>query len=214
MIEIICSTGSFFDTPTQHNDKYLLCIPIDQLQLKLSSSLPISPVPFSSSLTLNQPPCEFVMEEFSIHQFIPDDEWFSEPFVSSSTGYKFCLQVVANGMMSSAGCDVSICIKLMRGEYDNRLKWPFQGEITVQILNWRSDQKHATRVINFNSAAKKYGACDRVPSGCPGDRAPKGWGVLPFIPHSYLPYNESRNTEFVRNNCLCLRVSNVIVHST
>ncbi len=120
-----------------------------------------------------------------------------------------CLQVVPNGMMSSAGKDVSICVKLMRGERDDQLTWPFQGKITVQILNWSCDQRHATRVIDFNADAKRYGACGRVPVGCPGDRAIKGWGILPFLPHGYLPFNKERNTEFMRNNRLCIRVVSI-----
>ena len=172
-----------------------------------SSSLPMSPV--ASPTTYKQPPCEFVIGQFQRYLSSPDAEWYSEPFVSDVQGYKFCLQVVANGMMTSAGSDVSICIKLMRGDYDDQLKWPFQGEITVQILNWVCDQRHATRVIDFNSDAKRYGACGRVLNGCMGDRAAKGWGILPFLPHAYLPFNKDRNTEFMKNNRLCIRVAGI-----
>ncbi len=192
--------------------KIVFVLFIDQLQVKkLHSSPPLPISPIASPTTHKQPPCEFVINQF--HQYLskPDAEWYSEPFVSDLHGYKFCLQVVANGMMSSAGSDVSICIKLMKGEYDDQLKWPFQGKITVQILNWICDQRHATRVIEFNIDAKRYGACGRVPTGCIGDRATKGWGILPFLPHGYLPFNKERNTEFMRNSRVCIRVAAMTV---
>ena len=170
-------------------------------------ALPISPV--ASPTNLKMPPCEFIMDQFNQYLKTPDAEWYSEPFVSDVRGYKFCLQVVPNGMLSSAGKDVSICVKLMKGDCDDSLKWPFQGKITIQILNWVADQRHATRVIDFNTDARRYGACGRVPSGTTGERAMKGWGILPFLPHGYLPFNKERNTEFTRNNRLCIRVASV-----
>ena len=37
----------------------------------------------------------------------------------------------------------------MRGENDNELEWPFEGDIRVELLNWRVD-KHHLRTIDFN----------------------------------------------------------------
>ena len=177
---------------------------LDQLQQSLSlapSSLPKYIVP----------PCKFTMEHFDHHRQV-GDEWFSEPFVSGPGGYKFCLEVIAAGIQPTAGASISICIKLMRGENDSCLRWPFRGTITVQILNWREDKMHATRVIEFDEAAIRYGACGAVPCGLLGDRAAKGWGVLQFLPHSYLSYNPTHNTEFVCNDCLRLSITDIIIH--
>lgn len=165
--------------------------------------------PVASPTTLKQPPCEFVIEQFDRYLSTPDAEWYSDPFVSDIRGYKFCLQVVPHGMMSSAGSDISVCVKLMRGDHDDQLKWPFQGKIVVQILNWLCDQRHASRTIEFNADARRYGACGRVPLGCIGDRATKGWGILPFLPHGYLPFNRERNTKFMKDNCVCIRVMSI-----
>ena len=188
-----------------------MCVSTDQLQSRsVQSSVLLPMTPVASPTSLRLPPCEFVVDQFSCYLKTPDSVWFSDPFLSDTQGYKFCLEVVPNGMMSSAGSDVSICVKLMRGEFDDQLKWPFQGKITVQILNWICDQRHATRVIDFNVDARRYGACGRVPVGCVGDRAPKGWGILPFLPHSYLPYNRERQTEFIRNDSVCIRVASVV----
>ena len=148
------------------------------------------------------------MEKFSHHKQV-EDEWFSEPFVSGPNGYKFCLEVIAAGIQPVANASISICVKLMRGDSDDSLKWPFVGTITVQILNWREDKMHATRPIEFNDAAIKYGASGRVPCGLLGDRAAKGWGMTQFLPHSYLHYNPAHNTEFLCNDCLRLCVTDI-----
>ena len=39
-------------------------------------------------------------------------------------GYKMCLAVYANRVGFGAGSRVSVAIILLRGEYDDRLKWP------------------------------------------------------------------------------------------
>ena len=38
----------------------------------------------------------------------------------------------------------------MRGEYDNELEWPFEGDIRVELLNWRADKNHHSDTISFN----------------------------------------------------------------
>ena len=37
---------------------------------------------------------------------------------------------------------ISIFACLMRGDYDNDLRWPFDGDIVVELLNWREDNHH------------------------------------------------------------------------
>ena len=38
----------------------------------------------------------------------------------------------------------------MRGEFDDRLKWPFRGDITIQLLNQERDEGHVVRAIQFD----------------------------------------------------------------
>ena len=114
-------------------------------------------------------------------------------------------------MGTSAGKDVSVCVKLMKGEYDNYLTFPFYGDITVQIRNHQGDFKHASRVISFAGPAALYGASHRVLHETPdsGGRAEKGWGIAAFIPHSYIPCNHQKQTEFVRNDILTIRITKI-----
>ena len=47
----------------------------------------------------------------------------------------------------SSGCgngahDVSVNAFLMKGEHDDQLQWPFEGNLIIELLNWREDQGH------------------------------------------------------------------------
>ena len=44
------------------------------------------------------------------------------------------------------GTHVSVYAYLMRGEFDDHLKWPFQGHVTVAMLNQLEDNHHATKI--------------------------------------------------------------------
>ena len=49
--------------------------------------------------------------------------WHSLPFYYKE-GYKMCLAVYANGVGKGAGTHVSVSLVLLRGCYDDQLKWP------------------------------------------------------------------------------------------
>ena len=64
--------------------------------------------------------------------------WCSPPFYLRE-GYKMCLSVYANGVGAGAGTHVSLGICLLRGELDNRLKWPVkcsQPHSLFDTLSW------------------------------------------------------------------------------
>ena len=41
-------------------------------------------------------------------------------------------------------------LALLPGEYDDILEWPFQGEVTVELLNQKEDKGHDSTKIIFN----------------------------------------------------------------
>ena len=109
------------------------------------------------------------------------DTWYSPPFDTHLGGYKMCLRVDPNGFGDGKGTHVSVFVHLMRGEYDDKLKWPFRGEITIQLLNQRRDERHLERTIPFDHD-------DEVDDAYAGrvvgwnERA-GGWGFHKFIAH-------------------------------
>ena len=120
-----------------------------------------------------------------------------------------CLSVAANGYGSGAGTHVSVRVCLMRGEHDDKLKWPFQGDIPIQLLNQKQDQEHVEYTSDFGDEAIAYGSAARVTSG---ERATKGRGIFQFISHTKVE-SPTWTAQYLHNDCLKWRVANIVVHS-
>ena len=153
------------------------------------------------------PPVTMVMRGF-ISWKMRDLRWFSPSFYSHIGGYKMCLGVDANGVLSAAGTHVTVAVRLMRGEYDDNLVWPFRGDVTLHLVNRKVDEGHVEWTIHFN---------DRTPDDIAGrvmegELAPDGWGQFQFISHSALDYG--RNTDFFDKDALKFRVTSVKVRSS
>ena len=96
----------------------------------------------------------------------------------------------------------------MRGEYDNELEWPFEGDIRVELLNWRADKNHHSYTICFNRYSDPDGNTLLVSLI---KRLELVMAVAQFISHTDLA--PTTNTEYLRDDYLKLRVS-AIVYST
>ena len=147
-------------------------------------------------------PPDIVMTDFEEHKKA-DNRWFSPPFYSHIGGYKMCLCVIANGFGKGKGTHVTVSFYMMRGENDDHLKWPFRGEITVQLLNQTRDEKHWKETINFNDDAG-----DNRVIGL--ERATRSWGRLLFITHTKL---NTEDKQYLKNDCLKFRVTNIFIKS-
>ena len=131
------------------------------------------------------------------------EDWCSPGFYSSPVGYKMSLNVIANGHGDVKGTHVSCFICLMAGEYDDMLEWPFQGEVTVELLNQLEDKNHKKITIRYNDLTED--ACkQRVQSQ---DRTAKGWGRRQFISHEELEHNPAANCQYLKDDSLYFRVN-------
>ena len=148
------------------------------------------------------PPSIIVMPRFSWQKKVSDD-WYSKPFYSAPGGYKLCLSVDANGLASGKCTHISVFVFLMKGENDDCLQWPFQHYVTFGILNWKRDESHVIKTINFKTAPQD--SKDRVTSG----QKAIGWGFSKFLPHSSLSDSADKNTQYLYQDCLCLQVLKV-----
>ena len=150
-------------------------------------------------------PVVIKFSEFSKHK-ICKDVWYSPGFYTSAGGYKIRHCFYANGAHNGQGTHVSSYVNLMPGEYDDTLDWPFQGEVTVELLNQLEDKNHYKRVIPFNDKTSDKCKCRKEKEDT------NGWGHHKFIPHTDLGLNSSTNTQYLKNDILYFRVS-VNVHS-
>ena len=155
------------------------------------------------------PPFYFTINNFE-HYKKNDLWWHSLPFYSHSGGHKLLAAVHANGYSTRKGTHVSVFVGVMRGEYDDQLKWPFTGEVTVRLLNMNKsggstqNTGHKNMTICFDNSTPLPSRCK--PEGC---NSLPSWGYYDFVSHSDLPYNAAKNTVYLRDGQLRFVVTKV-----
>ena len=80
---------------------------------------------------IQAPPVTLIMPDYSAYSSgqKSGQYWVSRPFYSDAQpSYKLCLSVRASG-------NLSVYVRLMRGEFDNQLDWPFNANITIKLKN-------------------------------------------------------------------------------
>ena len=119
------------------------------------------------------------------------------------------LFVYLNAYKSAKGTHISVRPCIMKGEHDEDLRW---RDVIVELLNWRQDNEHQTRILEFNSDTDPDGSCSaRVETF---DLTNKPWyGCYDLLSHSSLSYDPSTNTEYLHDDCLLMRVRKVRVYS-
>ena len=100
--------------------------------------------------------------------------WYSEPFLSHPGGYQMCLRVYKNGLQSGEGTHLSVFIRMIKGNEDEFLPWPFQGSVTFVLLNQAKNENHIKR-----SSAFTENTGQRIMTGIWGKN---GVGSEKFIP--------------------------------
>ena len=147
------------------------------------------------------PPCIRTLDNFSVYKRT-NATWGSQPFYTSVNGYKLQLRIDANGEGSGAGTHLSLYVRLMKGDNDDKLSFPLNATITVQILNILSDSNHREGTIDHYNAPVE----DRT-RVTEREIAPGGRGFPKFISHTELLDN------FTDNDKLYIRIVSVDIIS-
>ena len=161
---------------------------------------------------LQSPPVQTVMSNFNSYKN-SDEEWYSPSFLSHTNGYEMCLCIVANGDDVGQGTHLSLYIHLMAGKNDDKLSWPFRGEVKVQLITHRNDRNHYEQNMVFNDSSNVQ-ACSRVINGIPvkaGLANKVGGGKALFIGQDKLQANTS---DFLEEDSIIICIKEVIIHSS
>ncbi|XP_003383554.1 PREDICTED: TNF receptor-associated factor 4-like [Amphimedon queenslandica] len=142
-----------------------------QMAIKRVDSLQMKSIGNSSSQV-------FKMTNPSSYKY-NDQVWYSPSFYTSPGGYKMMLCVYANGYGKGKGTHLSCYTVLVPGEYDDELGWPFQGEVTVELLNQHEDKNHKKLVIKYDQSTPED-CKKRVTKNKVSDK----WGEDQFFAHS------------------------------
>ena len=128
--------------------------------------------------------------------------WLSEGIYSSSGGYKMGLNVHSSCSHFDEQTHLSVFVYLTPGENDDTIEWPFQGEVTVELLNQISDSNHKIMKKVFNEKTmdqvknRKYDLDDTT-----------GYGSKTFMTFEELENPVHLGTQYLVNDTLYFRVT-------
>ena len=106
-----------------------------------------------------------------------------------------CIEVAANGFEKGEGSHISVFINLMKGDYDDNLKWPIATRKSdLKLLNQLRNRDHHTVTIVYPKEDNEK-SMQRVVER---DRAEL---VYAFIPHVDLEFNAAKNCQYLKDNC-------------
>ena len=124
-------------------------------------------------------------------------DWYSPPYYTHSHGYKMCMNVY----LKPTNNDLRVYSYLLPGEYDDDLKWPFRGTVVVQLLNQLSEDDHYDYVFDYSRAN------DRESQMVTSDeRSYYKVTCSLYLPLADLKYNSSKGCQYLKNDCLKLKV--------
>ena len=143
--------------------------------------------------------------DFKVNYASEEEEVYLPSFYTHPHGYRMSLEVDPKGFGGGKGTHVSVFTYLMKGPFDDHLKWPFRGEITIQIVNQDGDHDHVEKTIPYN---------DKTPDANAGrvtDNKVRaiGRGKHKFLAHTDLGYNAARKTQYLKDDIIIVRVVRV-----
>ena len=142
--------------------------------------------------------------DFRVKYESEEEEVYLPSFYTHPHGYRMCLEVYPKGFGCGKGTHVSVLTRLMKGPFDDHLKWPFRGEITIQIANQDGDHDHVEVTIPYNSETRENYA-GRVT----GKERAGGQGNYKFLTHTALGYNAIKKTQYLKDDIIIVRVVRV-----
>jgi len=124
-------------------------------------------------------------------------ELVSVPFFTSQCGYRLQASLFLNGNGSGEGTHVSAYIKILPGEFDAILRWPFRHTVSFSLLDQNEDRSAACNVVESFIPDPSWPNFKR-PSRAPDQL---GFGFPKFVPHEML-----KARKYVRDDCLFIKI--------
>ena len=143
--------------------------------------------------------------DFKVNYASKEEEIYTPSFYTHPHGYRMYIRVDPKGFGDGKGTHVSVFTCLMKGPFDDHLKWPFRGEITIQIVNQDGDHDHVEKTIHYNDET----ADDDVAGEVTDEERAIGWGEYEFLAHTDLGYNGARKTQYLEDDIIIVRVVRV-----
>ena len=125
-------------------------------------------------------------------------ELISSPFYTSQQcGYKLQASLFLNGNGAGENSHMSVYIKLLPGEFDGILRWPFKHTVSFTMLDQTPERKDAVNVVESFLPDPSWPNFQR-PSRQPDQL---GFGFPKFVPHELL---SARN--YIKEDSLFIKI--------
>ncbi|CAF3767103.1 unnamed protein product [Rotaria sp. Silwood1] len=120
---------------------------------------------------------------------------YSSSFYSFPNGYKISLRLFLNGDTKARGTYMSLYFALMRGNYDNVLRWPFQFKVTFTLLSHLLPSNNQTKCFWPNTESIAFQR--------PRNDMNIAYGISKFVPLKLFEQNEDH---YVNNDSMFIKV--------
>ena len=124
-------------------------------------------------------------------------ELISMPFYTSQCGYKLQASLFVNGNGAGEDTHMSVYIKILPGEYDGILRWPFKHTVSFTLLDQAAERKNAINVVESFLPDPSWPNFQR-PSQEPDQL---GFGFPKFVSHEMLG---TRN--YVKDDAMFIKI--------
>ena len=133
-------------------------------------------------------------------------DFVSAPFYSHPRGYKMDVSVEFNVVeRSKRGGYLDLYVSILRGEFDDQLKWPFDGEVTVQAYNRTLERWDKEEKLRLNKEE-----CDLDIVGRQVDiLSSAGWGCLKWLSFRDLKARYVKDTNTFRLRVVSVKVNSI-----
>ena len=126
----------------------------------------------------------------------------SPPFYTHRYGYKLQLSAFLNGNGSGLNSHMSLYIRVMAGDYDSLLEWPFSHDITFNILDQgdplSSKRSHISVRFTPDPTWKNF----QQPSLDSANDSTLGFGYPKFVSHK-----ELKDNNYLKGNALFIKAT-------
>ena len=123
-------------------------------------------------------PAELTLSNFNKYE-PGNEDWYSTPFCTHSGGYKLCLKAGVRSRDDGGGKYVTLNLLLMKGRFDENLRWPLKAKFKVVLLRCGSEEGHHTDTINFRDTTEQ--GCSLGHRVTETERATRGPEIHNFI---------------------------------
>lgn len=126
-----------------------------------------------------------------------DLELQSAPFYTTRHGYRLGVSLFPGGNGSGEGTHLSIYIRVLPGEYDNILEWPFRLPIVFKLFDQCSDPDKRQSVVESFTPNPSWKQFQKPVK----DADNSGFGYPKFVTLELL-----QNGGYIRDDCIFVRI--------